>query len=446
MTQCKRIKTSFAKLNHKRVEADFGGGRLTTDGGALLLREADRALGLTDRLSRVTPDPRDPRRTTHPLRELLAQRIFGIALGYEDLCDHNALRDDPALQTATGRDPGQEAPLGSAPTLCRLENSVNRETLVQISELLVDIFIGSYEGEPEELVLDFDATDDPLHGQQEGRFFHGYYDCYCYLPLYVFCQDRPLVALLRPSGIDASLYARAILKILVRKLREAWPEVSITMRGDSDFCRWETMRWCDNHGVDYTFGIARNSRLEAFSEELMEEAERLYEATGQKVRLFGEFPYAAGTWDKQRRVVCKAERLPRGPNLRFVVTSLSGAPQTVYDEGYCARGDMENRIKEQQLQLFSDRTSCRTMLANQFRLLLSTLAYVLVEHIRRVGLRGTEMARAEAGTIRTKLLKIGARILSSVRRIAFRLASGYPWKRLFLLAARRLSAAPAPSG
>jgi len=254
------------------------------------------------------------------------------------------------------------------------------------------------------------------------------------------------VALLRRSNIDASLYARAILKMLVARLREAWPQVEIIVRGDSGFCRWPLMRWCEGHGVDYIFGMARNTRLERFSDALMQEAEAAFEQTGRKVRHFGQFRYAAASWDRERRVICKAERLAEGPNRRFVVTSLGGDPQALYDRLYCARGEMENRIKEQQLQLFSGRTSCRRMLANQFRLLLSTLAYVLLEHIRRVGLAGTEMARAQAGTIRVRLLKIGARILSSVRRIAFRLASGYPWKRLFMVAAGRLAACPTAPG
>lgn len=440
MTECTAPKAVFSKLDRKNLEADFAGGRLTSDGGAPLLREADRTLGLTRRLAGLIPDHRDPDRTTHTLRELLTQRIFGIVLGYEDLVDHNTLRDDAALQAAAGRDPGRQEALASAPTLSRLENAVDRSTLVAVSGLLVDLFIESHDEPPAELVLDFDATDDPLHGQQEGRFFHGYYDCYCYLPLYVFCGDQPLVACLRPSNIDASRWSRAILKMLVGRLREAWPGVRIIVRADSGFCRWRLMRWCDGHGVDYILGLARNKRLERLSEHLMEEAEGLFEQTGRKVRHFGEITYGAGSWDRERRILCKAERLPGGPNRRYVATSLEGDPQRLYDELYCRRGEMENRIKEQQLQLFSDRTSCHRMLANQFRLLLSTFAYVLVEAIRRVALAGTQMARAQVGSIRLKLLKVGARVVSSVRRVVFHLAGGYPWRRLFLQAARRLSA------
>jgi hypothetical protein len=439
VTECTVDKVVFAKLNRKSLQADFAGGRLTSDAGALLLREADRATALSGRMAQILPDSRDPHRTRHTMRELLAQRVFGIALGYEDLIDHNTLREDAALQTATGRDPGEGRALASAPTLCRLENAVDRSGLAALSALLVELFIESYPEAPDQLVLDFDATDDPLHGEQEGRFFHGYYDGYCYLPLYVFCQGRPVVAYLRRSDIDPSLHSRAILKMLTRRLRQAWPGVKIILRADSGFCRWPLMRWCENNGVDYILGLARNKRLEAASEPLMAEAEALFEQTGQKVRHFGEFFYGAGSWHRERRVICKAERLGEGPNRRYVVSSLDGDAQALYDGLYCPRGEMENRIKEQQLQLFADRTSCHRMVANQFRLLLSTFAYALVETIRRVGLAGTEMGRAQAGTIRLRLLKVGARIRSSARRVAFHLAGGYPWKRLFRLAARRLA-------
>jgi Transposase DDE domain group 1 len=413
VTECTAQKAVFAKLHRKSLEADFSGGRLTSDGGALLLREADRACGLSRRLADLIPDSRDPARVRHSMRELLGQRTFAIALGYEDLNDHNTLRDDAALQAATGRDPAGEEALASAPTLCRLENGVGRTSLAAMSALLVELFIESHREAPSELVLDFDATDDPLHGEQEGRFFHGYYDGYCYLPLYVFCEDRPLVAYLRPSNIDPSLHSRAILKMLVRRLREAWPQVKIIMRADSGFCRWRLMRWCERHGVDYILGLATNKRLQAASEPLMAEAEALFTESGQKVRHFGEVLYGAKSWDRQRRVICKAERLEGGPNRRYVVTTLAGDARHLYDGLYCRRGEMENRIKEQQLQLFADRTSCHRMLANQFRLLLSTFAYVLVELIRRVALAGTEMARAQVGTIRLKLFKVGARVAAS---------------------------------
>ena len=442
MTECTTQKAVFAKLNCKSVQADFAGGRLTSDGGALLLRQADRASAFSSRLAGLIPDERDPARTRHTMRELLTQRVFGIALGYEDLIDHNTLRDDAALQTAAGRDPGEDRALASAPTLCCLENGVDRSTLAAMSDLLVELFIESYDEAPAELVLDFDATDDPLHGEQEGRFFHGYYDGYCYLPLYVFWEGRPLVAYLRRSNIDPALHARAILKMLVGRLRQAWPDVRIIVRADSGFCRWKLMRWCERHGVDYILGLARNKRLQAASEHLMEEAEAFFCESGQKVRHFGELTYGARSWDRERRIICKAERLADGPNRRYVVTSLGGDPQALYDGLYCQRGEMENRIKEQQLQLFADRTSCHRMLANQFRLLLSTFAYVLVDMIRRVALAGTQMARAQVGTIRLKLFKVGARILSSARRVVFHLAGGYPWKRLFLLAAHRLRACP----
>lgn len=443
-TQCNRPKASFAKVNRKRVEADFGGGVITSDAGLLLLREADRALALTERMARAVQDPRDPSRIRHSMQDMLAQRTLGIAAGYEDLCDHQTMRNDPALRTAAGRDPRDQAPLASAPTLCRLENGVGREDLVRLSRLLVETFIQSHSEPPEELVLDFDATDDPLHGEQEGRFFHGYYDCYCYLPLYVFCGRYPLVAYLRPSGIDAAKHSRAILKMLVSRLREAWPGVRITVRADSGFCRRRLVRWCENHDVKHILGLARNKVLQRLGAHLMEAAEAEYERTGQKVRRFEDFHYAAETWERPRRVIAKAERLPTGPNHRFVVTSLEGDAQRLYDEIYCARGEMENRIKAQQLYLFADRTSCHRMLANQFRLLLSTFAYVLVEKVRE-GLSGTELERAEAGTIREKLFKIGARVCVSVRRIFFRMPESYPWQDTYFRVAGRLAALPPPS-
>jgi hypothetical protein len=444
VTQCTPATLPFATLNGRRLEADFSGGALTTDAGALLLREADKRLGLLDALDRCLPDPRDPALIRHPQRALLAQRVFGIATGYEDLNDHQYLRHDPLWQALAEYDP--EQPLASAPTLCRLENRAGRAALARMAAALVEQFIASHDRPPECLVLDFDATDDPVHGQQEGRFFHGYYDSYCFLPLYIFCGDRLLVAYLRPSNIDAALHARAILKLLVRRLRQAWPDVRIIVRGDSGFCRWRLMRWCDSNGVGYILGLARNSRLQGLAAPLMHEAAARWEATGQPQRRFGTFAYAAGPWDRARRVIVKAEHNAGGDNPRFVVTNLPGDPQGLYDEVYCARGEMENRIKEQQLMLFADRTSCHKFLANQFRLLLSAAAYVLVEAVRRLGLAGTELARAQVGTIRLRLLKVAGLVQVSVRRVYVRLASGFPLRELFGAVLRRLRGPAAAAG
>jgi len=431
MTQCTAKPLAFSSLSRRRVEADFDGGHLTSDGGALLLREVDRRLRLTERLAACLTDRRDPGATTHPVRAMLRQRVFGVALGYEDLNDHQTLRDDPLMKVLAERPPQEDLPLASPPTLCRLENAALRRDLVRMTETLVETFIVSHAAPPERLVLDFDATDDPLHGEQEGRFFHGYYDAYCYLPLYVFC-----------GGHDAAKHSRAILKLLVRRLREVWPDVRILVRADSGFCRWRLMRWCDRHGVDYLLGLAQNARLMRLAEPLREEAADRFEADGAKQRLFDEVRYAAGTWDRQRRVLVKAEYLRRGPNTRFVVTSLDGEAQDLYDRLYCARGDMENRIKEQQLDLFAGRTSCHRFLANQLRLLLASTAYVLVETLRREGLAGTELACAQAGTLRTRLLKVGARLRVSVRRVALHLASGYPLQDLFRRVLARLRCLP----
>jgi hypothetical protein len=420
------------------VVADFLGGRLTTDAGALLLREVERRIGLTDAINECIPDPRDPRFIVHDQKAMLLQRITSIALGYEDLNDQETLRTDPALQVVAGTEPDEDCPLASPSTLCRLENRVNRKALVKLSKVLVDQFLDSYDQPPQEITLDFDATDDPVHGQQEGRFFHGYYKCYCFLPLYVFCGSQLLCAYLRPSKIDAAKHALAITKLLVTAIRQRWPDVRITIRGDSGFCRWKLMRWCDNHDVFYILGLARNSILEQHIADLMERAESAYEATGQKQRLFDETQYAAKSWDRQRRVIMKAERLTAGPNTRFVVTNLEGTPKQLYDEIYVQRGDMENRIKEQQLMLFADRTSCHDFAANQFRLLLASFAYVLIETLRRVHLAETELATAQVNTIRLKLFKVAARVVVSVRRIVFHLSTSYPNQAIFRLLAASL--------
>jgi hypothetical protein len=438
MTECTRTPLIFSSLGRRRMEADFSGGTLTTDAGALLLREIDHRLGLLDAFDRAIPDPRNQDLIIHPQRALLAQRVYGIALGYEDLNDHTSLRFDPVWQVLSEYAPDAEHPLASASTLCRLENRAFRRSLFQMASALVDQFVASYDEPPQSLVLDFDATDDIIHGHQEGRFFHGYYDNYCFLPLYVFCGDQLLVAYLRTADGDPARHTRAILKLLVNRLRQVWPHVRIIVRGDSGFCRWRTMRWCDHHGIGYIFGLARNTRLETLALPWTHAAATCWEMTEEPQRLFGEFAYAAGSWDRARRVIVKAEHGPQGDNPRFVVSNLPGNPRGLYEVLYCERGEMENRIKEQQLMLFADRTSCQKFLANQFRVLLSAAAYVLVEAVRRLGLVGSQLERAQVTTIRLRLLKVAAQVRVSARRVYLRIASGFPLQDLFAQVLERL--------
>jgi hypothetical protein len=438
VTECNRQSLTFSSLSRRKISADFDGGQLTSDAGGLLLREIDRRTGLTAALANCIADPRDPDKVIHDVQTMLAQRILGIALGYEDLNDHDTLRSDPVMQVVAERAPVPEHPLASPATLCRFENRITRQCLARMSGVLVDQFIASFKRPPEQLVLDFDATDDRVHGNQEGKFFHGYYDHYCFLPLYVFCGDRLLCAYLRPSNIDAALHSRAILKLLVDRLRQAWPKVNIIFRGDSGFCRWKTLKYCDNNDIGYVVGLARNAVLERLALPYTALAFSQFVLTGEKQRDFYELRYAAETWDRERRIIVKAEHLPKGPNTRFVVTNLTDAPEDIYDGWYTPRGDMENRIKEQQLGLFSDRTSCHRFLANQFRLLLASAAYVLIEHLRREGLEGTELAGAQVETIRRKVFKIAARVRVSVRRIVLHLSSSCPYQPLLQRLVTRL--------
>ncbi len=435
MTECTQVSIDFPGWKRRRVEADFTGGEITSDGGVLLLREVDRRLKLTEAVAEVISDSRCRERCVHDLVSLVRQRVYGLALGYEDLNDHRNLRTDAALQTALNRVDA----LASSATLCRFENRADRAMAVRVHEVFVDQFIASFKGAPKRLILDFDATDDAVHGDQERRFFHGYYDRYCFLPLYVFCGRKLLVSYLRPSRIDAAKHAWAILSLLVKRIRQAFPKTRIVFRGDSGFCRWRMLRWCERHDVGYIVGIARNERLTARVEPLMAAAERYGTSIGEPVRWFTNFQYAAGSWDRERRILAKVEVTALGRNPRYVVTNLSGDAKKLYDRLYCARGDMENRIKEQQLDLFADRTSCHRWWSNQFRLLLSSLAYVLMEALRRMALKRTDLARACVGTIRLRLLKIGAVILRNTRRIRFLLSSNYPDQRLFRTVAARLA-------
>ena len=435
MTQCTKELPLFPACKRKKIHLDFNGGSVTSDGGALLLRNADRKLGLTKAVDKVLNDPRRQGSCTHSQLSMLRQRIYGLCLGYEDLNDHQTLRHDIGFQTAVDA----EAALASSATLCRMENRANREMAWAINTIMVETFIESFKKPPKELILDFDATDDRVHGGQEGRFFHGYYDEYCFLPLYVFCGERLLVSYLRESKIDPAKHAWAILALLVKRFRRAWPGVRIIFRADSGFCRWRLMRWCDNHDVNYVIGIAKNSRLNEAARDYIKEARKQYEETGTKQRIFADILYGARTWDRERRVIVKAEHNHLGSNPRYVVTNLEEAAQYLYEKLYCARGNMENRIKEQQLDLFSDRTSCHRWWPNQLRLLLSSLAYVLIETIRRIGLRGTQLARAQCGTIRLKLFKLGAIVRRNTRRVRFHCSSGYPYQELFFLVAHRLA-------
>jgi len=434
MTECNHRIFEYPTTKGRKIQASFTGGEVSSDGGVMLLRQADRRLGLTEAVSQALDDSRRTASCRHSLKSLLRQRVYGLALGYEDLNDHQSLRRDPAIQSAVERD----ELLASSPTLCRWENRANRQTALEIHKVLIDQFIASHRRAPKELILDFDATDDAVHGNQEGRFFHGYYDHYCFLPLYVFCGDRLLVSYLRKSNIDGAKHSWAILSLLVKRFRQVWPKVSIIFRGDSGFCRWRMLSWCERHDVNYIIGMAKNSRLLSMSEGLAAAARSSFESTGEKSRLFGNIAYAAGTWNRERRIIAKAEHTRKGSNPRFVVTNLVGEAQQLYDKVYCLRGDMENRIKEQQLNLFSDRTSCHRWWPNQLRLLLSGLAYVLLEAIRRLALISTELARAQAGTIRLKLLKIGAVVLRNTRRVQLLLSSSYPYQELFFKVATRL--------
>ena len=434
MPKCAQTELGFPSFDRRKIEANFAGGDVSSDGGILLLRQADRRLGLVKALDAVLPDPRDPALITHRQVDLLRQRIYGLALGYEDLNDHDTLRRDLAWQTALER----TEDLASDSTLCRLEQRANRNAAVAFYKILLEKFIASFKQAPTELILDFDATDDRVHGNQEGRHFHGYYGDWYFLPLYVFCGEQLLVSYLRRSNIDASRHTLAILKLLVERLRQEWPDVQIIVRADSGFCRRKLLHWCDWASVDYIIGVAKNSRLEAMSGSLMREAKEAFAATTEKQRVFGWINYAAGTWDRERRVVAKAEFTDKGENPRYVVTSLEGDAQALYDKVYCARGEMENRIKEQQLGLFSDRTSCHGWWANQFRVLLSAAAYVLMETIRRVGLKGSELARAQVGTIRLKLLKIGTVIVRNTRRVQFFFSTAFPYQSVFKQASAAL--------
>jgi hypothetical protein len=453
-TECSQDSFDFASLGGRKVTAAFDGGAITSNAGALLLRETDRVLGLSRQAAACFKDSRRQDRIEHEVETLVAQRIHGIALGYEDLNDHDELRHDPVLGLLSGKleaRRGDCAVLAGKSTLNRLEHAPrsddDRYCKLSVDEgamkkLFVSLFLKSHAAPPNRIVLDLDATDDPIHGDQEGRFFHGYYKCYCYLPLYIFCGRHLLLAKLRPSDIDASAGAKEEIAWMVAQIRESWPDVDIWLRADSGFCREELMAWCEDHGVHYVFGLARNPRLEAAIADELSQTRAKATESGKPERLFKELRYQTrNSWSRERRVVAKAEHLPKGANPRYIVTSLTSEAfeaQELYEKIYCARGEMENRIKECQLDLFADRTSAESLSANQLRLWFASLAYVLVTALRRMALQRTELAQATAGTIRLKLLKLGALVTVSVRRVKVAIASACPMKSAFANAYRQL--------
>jgi len=444
ITECIEDRFEFGGGSGTRqVVAEFNGGAISSDGGGLLLRETDSKMNLLARFSQCFSDGRDPKQTEHSVEQMVRQRVYGLALGYEDLNDHEQLRQDPLLQLMAGKaEPGAE-PLAGKSTLNRMElgsGMPDRYKKINfwrdsVDDLLVDIFLEAHAAAPEQIILDIDTTDLALHGQQEGRFYHGYYHHYCYLPLYLFCGDYVLCARLRPSSIGPAVGAKKEVARVVQQIRRRWPDVRIILRGDSGFCVDEVMAWCEENRVDYVLGLARNKRLEALVAEALAEAQQQWEATQRPARVFVEFAHEtlSGTWRQKRRVVAKAEHIDGKSNPRFIVTSLVAETwdkQSLYEETYCARGDMENRIKEQ-FVLFADRVSASTMRANQLRIYFSVIAYTLMNGLRRLGLRATAMATAQVGTIRLKLLKIGALVRVTVRKVWIRMATSYPSQALF---------------
>lgn len=462
-TECSQDSFDFGTVAGRRVVGGFDGGLITSDAGALLLGATSKAIRLVDRFASCFRDGRDAGQIEHTVATLVGQRVFGLALGYEDLNDHDQLRHDPVMAVLAGKLKARRkrcAPVAGKSTLNRLEHAPEEgpgftssryhkisHDAGSIESLFVTLFLEAHATPPKRIILDLDATDDPLHGHQEGRFFHGYYDCYCYLPLYVFCGRHLLAAKLRRSNIDASAGAVEETARIVAQIRESWPDVRIILRADSGFAREELMAWCEENAVDYVFGLARNDRLAAKIKRQLKAAAREAVATGAPARRFRDFQWRTlDSWSRARRVIGKAEWTRGEANPRFIVTSLHEAEATaryLYEDLYCARGDMENRIKECQLDLMADRTPTTTMRANQLRLWFASMAYVLLCALRRIALAGTQLASATCGTIRLKLLKIGAQVTTSVRRVKFAFASACPFKDIFAAACDRLRAAAA---
>lgn len=427
MTKSKSEFLSFTRSTGREVAANFSGGNISSDGGILLLREIDNKLGLTKQVVNILPDSRRQSSVTHDMLTMLRQRVFGLAAGYEDLNDHDTLRNDIAIQTSVNSDKS----LASSPTLCRFDNSMPKELLCDMHKIFIQQFIRSYKSAPKELILDFDATDTIVHGNQEGRFYHGYYHNYCFLPLHVFCDKQLLVSYQRPSDQDGAKHSWAILALLVKAFRKEWPDVRIIFRGDGGFCRHRMFDWCERNNVFYITGMARNKVLERSLAPTMKNAQDAFESSKKKQREFISFEYQSKSWSRARKIVAKAEYSEKGANPRYIVSNMSGDADYLYDNIYCARGDMENDIKQIQLELFSDRMSCHTWDGNQFRLLLSSLAYILIERMRALCLKNTQLEKAQLGTIRLKLFKIGAVITKNTRKIKFLLSSHYPYQELF---------------
>jgi hypothetical protein len=472
-TECNQDFFPFHPLNQREVRGNFDGGCITSDGGSLLLREVEKRTSIIGQFAACFRDFRKPELVEHTVAELVGQRVYGLALGYEDLNDHDELRRDPLLAVLVEKDDprgedrrrasDQGMALAGKSTLNRLELGAKQKGEKErykkiildeaaVDGLLVDLFLQAHPQAPAEIVLDVDSTDIPLHGEQEERFFHGYYGHYCYLPLYIVCGEHVLCARLRPSNLDAAQGCASELERIVTQIRQQWPQVRIIVRGDAGFCREEVLSWCEQHGVDYVVGLAQNAVLLGAIATARAQAEREHQQTGKAARVFTEFRYRTKkSWSRERRVIAKAEHLDKGANPRFVVTSLSAqetvfpAPsrwtaQSLYEEFYCARGDMENRIKEQ-MMLFADRTSTSWLRSNQIRLYFSTVAYQLMQALRRLGLAGTELAKAQCNTLRLKLLKIGALVRITVRKIWISWSAGYPYVELFRQVCRQLQQA-----
>lgn len=435
MTKRSKKQIIFQSIKNLKIHADFSGGSITSNAGLSLLRGVDLKLKLTEKISSFFTDNRQQGKITHSILSMIQQLVFGIAAGYEDLNDHDQLCKDVALQVASGR----TSKLASPSTLCRLENEANRKMAIEINKLLVEQFILFFKVPPKSIVLDFDPTDTTIYGNQEGKHYNGYYKDYCFLPLYVFCGEKLLISYLRGSNEDPALHVGAILNLLVKRLRQVWPDVRILFRGDCGMNRHQISDWCERKKVKYLTGLSGNSQLQKMISNQVEKAKAEYKTTGENQKIFTEFMYAAKTWSKKRRVIAKIEYNEKGLNTRFIVTNLQGDPEGLYSKVYCARGNMENKIKETQLELFGTRTSCTKWWSNQFRMLLTAAAYVLMEALRSEYLVGTKFAKMQVGTIRSKLIKIGAVIIKNTRRIYFRMASSYPYQSEFAMIAKRLN-------
>lgn len=436
MTECNSRKIQFLPSNSKKVEAEFTDKEITSDGGMLLLREINNTIELTKSVAECIPDNREQKRITHTIEEMVMQRIFGLSLGYEDLNDHTQFRHDPIAKLSTNKN----ISLASASTLCRMENGINHTTNILLHKVMVDNFINSFKTPPKRIILDPDPSDDKVHGNQENKAYHGYYGHHCFLPLHVYCGKQLLVSYLRPSNIDSAKHMAAIMRLLINYIRKYWPNVNIIVRADGGLCRDKLLRWFERNNIIYIFGFTRNARLEAMTKGLMARASVDYEKTDAKQKLFDQIFYSAHSWPgEDRKIIVKAEYSEHGKNLRVVVTNMRGLPEKLY-RFYCLRGDAENRIKELKLDCYSGRTSCHSFVANQFRLILSSFAYILLESVRRLALNKTKMKKATCDTIRNKLLKVGAVVTRSKRRIHIALSDCFVNKSTFITAANTLSA------